>query len=448
MFRFGHPVLVREPITRVARPDTTHKGVRIIETTPAADAPGPVDGIEGDADDAVRGNAGVLSDPGRLAALDQSQLLDSPAEETFDRLTRLAARILRAPVSLVTFVDDKRQFYKSALGVAQGRSDPLSHSYCQYVVRSGSPFVVEDARVHPLLNDSPAVEDNAAISYCGVPIADPNGYTLGSLCVVDTEPRTWTDDEVAALTDIAAAAVAEVRLRFFAKDLASTNGALRDMIATTSHDLRNPLSIIMGFAGFLRSDDDISPEERREFGDFIHEAARCANVLVGDLLQISKLDAGVVEPRTKTIHLATAVDSSRVQGGASAAEVFNNVPDDLEAAADPDHLHRMLTNLITNASKYGVSPISVSAEAVGERVLIHVTDEGAGVPPEFVPHLFEKFARSEQAKASRPEGTGLGLTIVAGLAQINGGSVWYERNEPTGARFIVELPSANVTAGP
>lgn len=244
---------------------------------------------------------------------------------------------------------------------------------------------------------------------------------------------------MAALTDICAAAVAEVRLRFLAKDLAATNGALRDMIAMTSHDVRNPLSVILGFAGLLGSDDDLSPRDRQEFAGFIHEAATRANLMLEDLLEVTKLEAGVVSPRKAVIHLASAVQAVCQQNRRSVPDVFHNVPDELEVAVDPDHFHRILTNLITNASKYGAPPISVTGQGVGGRVLVHVSDEGPGVPREFVPHLFKKFARSDEAKESATDGTGLGLTIVSGLATANGGSVWYEPKDPTGSRFVVEL---------
>lgn len=393
----------------------------------------------------------LLSHRERLASLERTGLMGSPPEEAFDRLTRLAARMLRAPVSLVTFLDDKRQFFKSTAGVPPKeirttREAPVSHSFCQYVVRSGHPLAVNDAREHPLLRTSPAIDEQNAIAYCGVPISDRQGYVLGTLCVLDDEPREWGDADVTALTELAGAAVAEIHLRVLAGDLGATNEALRDLIATTSHDIRSALSVIVGFAALLRRDNDISPEEGKEFADLIHKSARHANRLIAELLQVSKLQAGVVESQPAVVHLASAVELARRQSERPASEVVSEVPDDLQVIADHDHLHRILTNLIANASKYGRPPVSVIAGDVGGRALIHVADEGPGVPPELVPHLFEKFRRGENARSLNPDGAGLGLTIVAGLAKINGGSVWYEPNSPKGARFTVELPAPKASA--
>src|SRR5215212_3707973 len=105
----------------------------------------------------------IIGSAARLAALRQLGLLDTPASPAFDRLTSLAARVLHAPVALVSFVEEDRQFFKSAIGLAEPwaarRETPLSHSFCRYVVQSGEPLVVADARQHPFLFDNPAIAE-------------------------------------------------------------------------------------------------------------------------------------------------------------------------------------------------------------------------------------------------------------------------------------------------
>ncbi len=148
-----------------------------------------------------------LRDPARLAALRRLAVMDTPAEEAFDRLTRLATRILGVPVSLVSLVDDDRQFFKSAHGLpepwASRRETPLSHSFCQHVVAARTPLVVEDAREHPVVRDNLAIPDIGVVAYAGVPLKTADGHVLGSLCAIDRQPRAWTDEEVAILADLA-----------------------------------------------------------------------------------------------------------------------------------------------------------------------------------------------------------------------------------------------------
>jgi PAS domain S-box-containing protein len=158
----------------------------------------------------------LLADPGRLAALRQTNLLDTAAEEAFDRLARLAARLLRAPIALVTLVDSDRQFLKACLGLpepwASARQLPLSHSLCQRLLVTGQPLVIGDAHHDPLARGNQAVSEFGVAAYLGIPLR-LGGQVLGSLCVADRRPRTWTEDDVAALADMAGLVMTEIELR-------------------------------------------------------------------------------------------------------------------------------------------------------------------------------------------------------------------------------------------
>src|SRR5688572_11040001 len=155
----------------------------------------------------------------RLAALARTALLDTPPEEAFDRLTRMAARLLGAPVSLITLVGDERQFFKSAMGLpepwASRRSTPLSHSFCRELAVSGQPLIVEDTRRHPVLRTNPAVREFGWIAYAGVPLVTRNGWVVGSFSVVDGMPRLWSERDLTLLRDLAACAASEIELRLW-----------------------------------------------------------------------------------------------------------------------------------------------------------------------------------------------------------------------------------------
>jgi two-component system cell cycle sensor histidine kinase/response regulator CckA len=159
----------------------------------------------------------LLTRPDRLAALRRTALLDTPPEEGFDRLTRMAARLLGAPTSLISLVTDDHQFFKSAIGLpepwASRRVAPISFSFCSTVVGNGEPLIVEDARRHPLLRHSPAIRELGWVSYAGVPLITREGHVVGSFCVVDKMPRLWSERDVTLLQDLAASAVTEIELR-------------------------------------------------------------------------------------------------------------------------------------------------------------------------------------------------------------------------------------------
>jgi GAF domain-containing protein len=158
----------------------------------------------------------AVRDAARVRALRATGLLDSPVDEAFDRLARIAAEALNAPVALVSLVDENRQFFKSCLGLpepwASERETPLSHSFCQHTLASGEPLVIDDAREHPALKDNPAIDDLNVVAYAGIPLMDRDGFVLGTLCAIDDKPRHWTASQVDLLKDIAASVAREIEL--------------------------------------------------------------------------------------------------------------------------------------------------------------------------------------------------------------------------------------------
>jgi diguanylate cyclase (GGDEF)-like protein len=168
----------------------------------------------------------VIGDPGRLAALADSGLLDSPREAVFDRFTRLVAEVLHVPVALFTLVTPEKQVLKSTVGVGNLRETPLSHSFCRHVVEDGSPLEVVDARSHPKVQDNPAIEDYGIVAYLGMPLTTPRGERLGALCAIDHVPREWTGRDHGVLEDLAGALMAELELRRANREVAAVAAEL------------------------------------------------------------------------------------------------------------------------------------------------------------------------------------------------------------------------------
>jgi GAF domain-containing protein len=130
-----------------------------------------------------------------------------------EELARTVAWLLDVPAAIVTLVDDRRQFFAAQVGLApwaaEARGTPLSHSFCQHVVSTGRPLVVSDARAEPLVADNLAIEELDVVAYAGIPLVS-HGQPVGSLCAIDTRPRTWRDDDLLLLQRLAERALAEL----------------------------------------------------------------------------------------------------------------------------------------------------------------------------------------------------------------------------------------------
>ncbi len=206
-------------------------------------------------DPAVRA---AVTDPQRVATLHASQLLDTPPEEAFDRFTRLAAHLVSAPVVLFTLVDADRQFFKSVVGLPEAmaarRGGPLSHSFCKYVVASGLPLVAEDTLAHPLVRECALSSELGVRAYAGMPVHAPDGSVLGSFCALDLKPRPWTPEQIACLTDLAAALSDQVGLRYL---VVARRGAEEKLLAERdfvgrAFDAVDALLAVVGDNGAIR----------------------------------------------------------------------------------------------------------------------------------------------------------------------------------------------------
>lgn len=397
-----------------------------------------------------------IDDPLRLRTLREAVLLDTPAEEAFDRLTGLATRILDAPVSLVSLVDEDRQFFKSCVGLpepwATERETPLSHSFCQHTVTTGEPLIIADAREHPLVRDNAAVAELNAIAYAGIPL-ELDGQPLGSFCVVDSQPRVWTDREVDILGTLAESVMAEIQLRVTAMELERTAREREEVLSIVSHDLRSPLGTVVAGSELLET-DRLSPDQRDHQLRIIRRAGQRMLRLTSDLLDLARLDAGSLDLDRRPTALAALMRESAehaeiADGSPADSRITVESPDDgVTVDIDENRLHQALGNLLNNALRVtpddGRITLRAEIETAGPgpgalTLRLVVEDDGPGIPLEDLPHIFERYFQGpEETRGS----SGLGLAMVRVIATAHGGSVRAENRPEGGARFTMELPAS------
>jgi signal transduction histidine kinase len=219
---------------------------------------------------------------------------------------------------------------------------------------------------------------------------------------------------------------------------------LRDnFVAIASHELRTPITTIMGFTStMLDMWETLDDDRRRSYLEMVDRDARRLGQLVEDLLLLSSVESPDFRVEREVLDVRERLERAVEDSGVSDGLVELDVEAGLAVDADPRHLRQIVGNLVSNAVKYGAPPLRLRARRAGSKVRIEMRDEGDGVPAELREHVFDRFAR---APGTAVGGTGLGLFIVRRLAEVQGGRAWYEDVEPSGACFVVELTSPSAS---
>jgi two-component system, OmpR family, phosphate regulon sensor histidine kinase PhoR len=230
----------------------------------------------------------------------------------------------------------------------------------------------------------------------------------------------------------------------------------KDFVANVSHELRTPLTSIKGYIEALLDGAKDDPDTSTKFLDIILKQSDRLNLILEDLLQLSKIESGQVLFKREPLHIQSVIERTLAMikpiADKKGHRLLSLVDDDLPAVlGDEDRLMQVLSNLLDNAVKYtpekgtitvAAHPVWDDAEqtTIAMAVELSVTDTGIGIPEGDRPRVFERFYRVDKARSRDLGGTGLGLAIVRHIVEGLGGRVWVEGNVPTGSRFVVRLP--------
>jgi signal transduction histidine kinase/ActR/RegA family two-component response regulator len=395
----------------------------------------------------------------RLAALIACNVLDTEREDDFDDLTRLAAQTCGTPVALVSLIDQDRQWFKSTVGLSATQT-PRDQAFCAYAILADAPLVIEDATKDLRTLDNPLVTGEPGIRfYAGHPLKLPTGEVVGTLCVIDFEPRRADAELLDHLRALANQATSQLELR---RRITQAHAATRraehadqaksEFLANMSHEIRTPMTAVLGFADLLATDAELRADAARtdEAIDIIREHGRHLLTVINDILDVSKIEAGRIEIDWDDTDLAGVMAGVVELMSAAADErgtrlitrYDTDVPDAIRS--DPTRLRQVLINLVGNAVKFtegGTVTLAVACRAQPPRVTIEVSDTGVGMTAEQLERVraFDAFTQADASVSRRYGGTGLGLKIAHHFADALGGGLAVDSAPGRGTTFTVTI---------
>ncbi len=387
------------------------------------------------------------NEPRRMEALKELSILDTLPEKEYDEITFLAAQICNTPISLISLIDEKRQWFKSHYGT-DAIQTPREIAFCAHAINDkNNIFIVEDSRIDDRFHDNPLVtSEPGVIFYAGVPLVTSEGYALGVLCVNDHVPHTLDQFQIRALEVLSNQVGRLFELRRKTRKLESSvynletqNKCLERFASVAAHDIKSPLcSIIMMTELFKEQYSEFIDNEGKGLLQMVSSSTYKLTQLIDGILKYSKntrllTDNKVELCLNKVIEgLIPLIDS------AHECRFHISPKHDLFIYSNKIALEQIFINLITNGIKYNNNPepaISIHIEDFSGFVKINVVDNGPGIRQADKERIFEIFETNDTLDKFGEKGHGIGLATVKALVEGLGGTIHLISDFGQGANF-------------
>lgn len=382
----------------------------------------------------------------RLEAILQYQLLDTLPESDYDNITKLVASICNVPISLITILDENRNFFKSHHGFNLNES-PRDISFCSHaIVGDENVFVIRDARLDERFKDNPLVVELKAIFYAGVSLINPEGFALGALCVFDHQPRDLSESQLESLAILGKQVVnlfelrrKNLNLEVTKTELMKNNLTLKNFASHVSHDLKSPLTNIISLTSFLRDDTTNNLSfESKEYLNYIQESAAILNEYIDGILKHYQTDE-LLNKKKEDVNLSELINDIKQLLITRNDELV--YPKNIKLKkVHKSALTQILINLIDNALKYNNCPKRIIDITYIEEPHHHnfsVTDNGLGIAEDQQESIFDLF-KTIYHKDKKPS-TGIGLSTVKELVIKLGGEIKVNSKLGSGSTFTFTI---------
>jgi signal transduction histidine kinase len=389
-----------------------------------------------------------------------SQILTSTLqlEPLLQTITQAATELTDTEAGSIMLVDKNTGELRFEAAIGSKREEvkrvtvPLEGSIAGWIVREGKPLLIPDVRQDPrFYTQVDETTDFETRSILGVPL-QVKGKVIGVLEALNkTGAGIFTQDDVQTLSTLAAHAaiaienarlVTEIRKAY--EELSELDRLKSDFVAIASHELQTPLTVILGYASFLKEEATGAASEQL---DAVLRSAFRLRSLIDDMINLRHIETGETELELEQLSLNELVATITAEFASLAEARKQNVSIKLASQppmmeADRQKLHLLLANLLSNAIKFTPEGgrIEVEVETKGNEVWVSVRDTGIGIPPREQERIFDRFYQVEPSLTRRFGGMGLGLSIAKGMVDLHGGRIWVESVEGMGSSFTFALP--------
>lgn len=394
------------------------------------------------------------SETKRLKALHDYKILDSLPDEEFDNLATLAAEIAGTKISQVNLVDQNRQWTKAMAGLdLEEKSIPREKSVCQYTINGDDITEIKNLRKDPRFNDFDYVKgDDGLRFYLGIPLVSPDGYAIGSLCVLDYEEKELTDKQITQLKIIAKQVMTHLELYKQNRELKALNDYKVKLMKMLSHDMRSPLNGIIGLSGMLKEMNITENPDHLELLEIIEQSSTQLNHMIDEVMSytIIESDGLSIEKEETDLEKSVADISKLYQPAARIKKIdlgfyTENLTEPV--LMDGDKFEQILGNLLSNAIKYTKQGGSVKLSLVRktfanrDELELVVADTGVGIKSDDLNDILSSNSQLVSDEGTSGEkSTGIGLTIVKHFVDLFSGELSVESSVNEGSRFTVKIP--------
>ncbi len=387
----------------------------------------------------------------RVEALKAYSILDTMPEPEYDDITFLASQICKTPISLISLLDNKRQWFKSHHGL-DATETPKELAFCAHAINDkNNILIVPDSRKDKRFFDNPLVTENPhVIFYVGIPLVNKAGFPLGTLCVIDNNPNSLDEFQLKALKALSNQIISlfelrkkSVELEIKAAEVEAQNIVLEKFAGRAAHDIKSPLATIVMIADLIETQYySHLNTEGMDLVRMIKSSAYSLSKIIDGILIYSQNTKVLSEDKEQiSVHLIIdaviqLIDPNRVVK-------FNIIPEtNYTIYTNKIAFEQIFLNLLVNAIKYNdksETHISIVIEDLKDFVKFNILDNGPGIKKEDQQRIFGIFETTSNADKSGEKGTGIGLATVKSLVEGLGGTIglFSEFGEGTNFEFTL-----------